>query len=125
MPRVVFRVHADPMASLERTASPEAHRSLHHQVIRKLLGAQLYLGTEARREATQIAPAASQVVDTQTDVINIFIEGLIERGYELPSFSTLVTFAEQVHEAVQQELHIRIAQRLSAKQREWQEQGKR
>ncbi|WP_142254397.1 hypothetical protein, partial [Streptococcus pneumoniae] len=39
--------------------------------------------------------------------------------YELPSFSALVLIAEQVHEAAQQALHERIAQRLGQSQREW------
>lgn len=100
---------------------PEAHRSLyrHHEAIRKLLGVRPFTGAGARREAVDIALQASQVVDTRTDVINILVEELIHRGYELPSFSTLVVIAEQVHEAAQQALHIRIAQRLSQPQREW------
>lgn len=124
-PEVVDHVAAClAMPSPSLIIYPQAHRSLyrHHEAIRKLLGVRPYIGAESRRATTQIALAASQVVDTRTDVINIVIEGLIERGYELPSFSTLVTIAEQVHEASQQELHIRIAQRLTAKQREWLDQ---
>jgi TnpA family transposase len=103
---------------------PDAHRSLyrHHEAIRKLLGVRPFTGTGARRDAIQIALDASQAVDTRTDVINILIEELIQRGYELPSFSALVTIAEQVHEAAQQALHIRIAQRLTQQQREWLDQ---
>lgn len=103
---------------------PDAHRSLyrHHEAIRKLLGVRPFTGSSARRDAVQIALEASQVVDTRTDVINILVEELIQQGYELPSFSTLVTIAEQVHEAAQQALHIRIAQRLTQQQREWLDQ---
>lgn len=100
---------------------PEAHRSLyrHHQAIRDLLGVKPFNGTAAQREAVQIALQASRVVDTRTDIINILVEELIERGFELPGFSTLVTIAEQIHASTQEELHVRIAQRLTAAQREW------
>lgn len=100
---------------------PEAHRSLyrHHEAIRTLLGVRPFTGAAARKEANQIALEASQIVDTRTDVINILVDDLIQRGYELPSFSALVLIAEQVHEAAQQALHERIAQRLGQSQREW------
>ncbi|MGK4422348.1 hypothetical protein ACSLVQ_29280, partial [Klebsiella pneumoniae] len=78
-----------------------------------------FTGAAARKEANQIALEASQIVDTRTDVINILVDDLIQRGYELPSFSALVLIAEQVHEAAQQALHERIAQRLGQSQREW------
>jgi hypothetical protein len=100
---------------------PAAHRALyrHHEAVRKLLGVRAFAGAGARRDAVDIALTASQVVDTRSDVINIMIEQLIERGYELPAFSTLVTIAEQVHAAAQEELYMRIAQRLTQEQRDW------
>lgn len=91
----------------------------HHATVRKLLGVKPFTGAAAKKEAVQIALEASQIVDTRTDIINILVDDLIHRGYELPSFSTLVLIAEQVHEATQQALHERIAQRLGEEQRDW------
>ncbi|MDG0854773.1 Tn3 family transposase [Roseateles puraquae] len=109
------------MPAQDAVTYPDAHRSLyrHHEAIRTLLGVRPFAGTAAKREANQIALEASQIVDTRTDVINILVDDLIQRGYELPSFSALVLIAEQVHEATQQALHERIAQRLGQAQREW------
>lgn len=109
------------MPAQDAITYPDAHRSLyrHHDVVRKLLGVRPFTGAAAKKETNQIALEASQIVDTRTDVINILVDELIQRGYELPSFSALVLVAEQVHEAAQQTLHERVGQRLSQEQREW------
>lgn len=109
------------MPAQDAITYPDAHAALyrHHAAIRKLLGIRPFTGAAAKKEAIQIALEASQIVDTRTDVINILVDDLIQRGYELPSFGALVLIAEQVHEATQQALHERISQRLSQAQREW------
>lgn len=66
-----------------------------------------------------MANAAAAVVETRADLINIIVEELARLSHELPVFRTLDDIAEQAHAHAQAELHLRIAQRLSASQREW------
>lgn len=75
--------------------------------------------TQTRILAIRIAHEAAGMVDTRTDIINITIEELVRLGCELPVFRTLDEIAEQAHVTAESELNERIAQRLSAAQRQW------
>ena len=124
-PEVVEHVSATLGVTPEQTiqyAGSQTALYRHHKAIRDLLGVQPYTDAHTRKLAIRIAQEAAAVVETRVDIINIVVEDLVRQGYELPVFRTLDDIAEQAHAFAQAELHVRIAQRLSAQQRKWLDQ---
>lgn len=107
--------------SVQALEYPAAHTALYrdHKAVRELLGVRPYTDAHTRKLAIRLANAAASVVETRADIINIVVEELVRLGHELPVFRTLDDIAEQAHAHGQAELHLRIAQRLTAGQREW------
>lgn len=122
-PEVVQHVSASlgypPASEIQYWGDQTATMYRHHKAIRTLLGVQAYDEKDGRKLLVQIAHDTASVVNTRTDLINIAINELVRLGYELPAFRTIDDVAEQVHTAAEANLHVWIAQKLSASQRTW------
>ncbi len=66
-----------------------------HQVaIRQFLQVTPFYNSDGLALTAQIAEECAQVLEQRVDLINAMIEELIQRGYELPAYSTLNNAAE-------------------------------
>lgn len=99
-PEVVEHISASlAMPPQQEISYPAGHTALyrHHKAIRTLLGVKPYTDEHTRNLAIGLAHEAAGMVDTRADIINITIEELVRRGYELPVFRTLDEIAEKAH----------------------------
>ncbi len=83
----------------------------HHQAVRAYLGVAAY-GSEARHVAVVAVHGAAQTMDNPADLINVAIEELIRRRYELPAFSTLDRLARRVRTLVNRGVFAQVQARL-------------
>lgn len=83
----------------------------HRQVIRERLGVQPYDRT-ARRLMVEAMSRAARTKDEPADLINVAIEELIRRQWELPAFSALRRAALHVRAAVHRAYYREIARAL-------------
>jgi len=88
----------------------------HHQAVRDYLQVTAD-GPQARHVAVAAMHGAAQVMDNPTDLINVALEELIRRRYELPAFSTLDRLAHRVRTLVNTRVFARVQARLSPEQR--------
>ena len=74
-------------------------RFRHIPVIRKFLHVQAY-GTEARHTMVLAMSEAARTKEDLADLINVAIEELVRKKYELPAFDTLVRAARHIRTVV-------------------------
>ena len=79
-------------------------RYRHHPLIYDHLGVTAY-GPAARRAALTAAMDAAQTKEDLADIINVMIEALVRRRFELPAFSTLERIAFTARRFVNQRYH--------------------
>jgi hypothetical protein len=83
----------------------------HQSLIRAYVGVTVY-GPVARRAALLAGMDAAQTKEDLADIINVMIEALVHRRFELPAFSTLERIAFTARRLVNQRYHHTIAERL-------------
>lgn len=88
----------------------------HHQAVRAYLGVAPY-GAGARHVAAVAVHGAAQAMDNPADLINVAIEELIRRRYELPAFSALDRLAGRVRALVNRGIFARVQARLGDDER--------
>jgi len=66
-----------------------------------------------RRFSTQVAYEASQTMNNPADIINVVLESLSLRGYELPAFSTLDRLVRHVRYSVNRNIFKQITRQLN------------
>jgi hypothetical protein len=88
-------------------------RDRHMQLIRSYLGVTAY-DANARKIITNASLAASRTRDDLADIINVAIEELVRRRYELPTFGTLLKIARAARARVNREFYSIIYERLGA-----------
>lgn len=99
----------------------------HVQVIREYLNIKPY-GSDARHVLVRAIGASARTKDEPPDLINVAIEELIRKHYELPAFSTLVRasnrirvsvylyFYRQIHNLISEESRNKIDKLLESEQ---------
>jgi TnpA family transposase len=88
-------------------------RKRHVQIIRQTLQVQCY-GKEARHAMLVAMSEAARTKDELADLINVAIEELVRKKYELPAFGTLVRGARHVRSAVYRQFYQQVDATLSA-----------
>lgn len=83
----------------------------HQRAIRQYLQITAFYGSDALKIAEETAHEAAEVLDQRVDVINVLIGELLERGYELPAYSTLNDAAEDAQVALQEKIFNRVVDR--------------
>ena len=76
----------------------------HQASIREYLQIKAFYGSEALNIALRLANESAEVLDQRADIINVLIGELLQRGYELPAYSTLNDAAEDALVAMQERL---------------------
>lgn len=76
----------------------------HQTAIRQYLQITPFYGSDALKIAKEAAHETVVVLDQRVDVINVLIGVLLERGYELPAYSTLNDAAEDAQVALQEKI---------------------
>ncbi len=87
----------------------------YHKVIRRHCKVMVY-DQQAQQVLTNILTQAAQVMDTPADLVNVAVEELIHRCYELPAFSTLDRLVRQIRTQVNQQFFQAVFNRLSNKE---------
>jgi TnpA family transposase len=91
-------------------------RRRHGHVIRQFLQVQCY-GKEARHTMLVAMSEAAATKDELADLINIAIEELVRKKYELPAFDTLVKGARHARSIIYQLYYQQVATTLSAEEK--------
>ncbi|WP_034293035.1 Tn3 family transposase [Herbaspirillum sp. RV1423] len=79
-------------------------RTLHHQKIRTYLGRR-QLDPKAGKWLEDAATQAAQTKQELADIVNVLIEELIQRKYELPGFTILLRLAKKCRSAVNEQIY--------------------
>jgi TnpA family transposase len=74
-------------------------------------------GESAQRAAVRAAYSASQTMNNPADIINVVIEELVSKHFELPAFNTLDRLVRHVRARVNQDIFQRVFQHLQADHR--------
>ena len=88
-------------------------RARHMALIRSWTGVSAF-DREARKIVVRAAVEASRVREDLADIINIAIEELLRKRYELPAFSTLLRAARTARATVNRSYYTRISQALDS-----------
>ncbi len=81
-------------------------RTLHHQKIRTYLGRR-QIDSKAAKWLEDAATQAAQTKQELADIINVLIEELVQRKYELPGFTILLRLARKCRSAVNEQIYNR------------------
>jgi TnpA family transposase len=73
-------------------------------------------GESAQRVALRAAYSASQTMNNPADIINVVIEELVSKHFELPAFNTLDRLVRHARARVNQDIFQRVFQQLQADQ---------
>ncbi len=87
-------------------------KTLHHQQLRALVGIRVFAGDGE----LWLADQALQVAQTKQelpDIINVLVESLIQKRYELPGFSYLFRLARKSRALVNGQIYRSVYQQLS------------
>ncbi|HFL6174923.1 Tn3 family transposase [Pseudomonas aeruginosa] len=76
----------------------------HQASIREYLQIKAFYGSEGLNIALRLANESAEVLDQRADIINVLIGELLQRGYELPAYSTLNDAAEYALVTMQERL---------------------
>jgi hypothetical protein len=87
-------------------------RQRHLQVIRQTLQVQAY-DKEARHAMLQAMSEAARTKEELADLVNVAIEELVRKKYELPAFDTLARGARHVRSLVHRQFYRQVDERLS------------
>lgn len=99
----------EELAHYERTG----HKTRHMQCLRKHLDLQV-VDANGRSWLKEQAELAAQTKQELPDIINILIEELIRRRYELPGFTVLSRVAQQARTTINERIYQSVEKNLSA-----------
>lgn len=105
-------VNAD--SSVLATYDNSSLKWAHHSLVRGYLSISAF-GDKARKVATSACFEASATRDDLVDIINVALEELVRRRFELPAFSTLVRLARTARSQTNRDYHQLVYRRLSTK----------
>lgn len=91
-------------------------RKRHLHIIRQTLHVQPY-GQAARHAMTLVMGEAAKTKDELADLINVAIEELVRKNYELPAFDTLARGARHVRRVVYRQFYRQIDATLGAEEK--------
>ena len=119
IPEPIRRYLCHQLAFPADTPTEGAERTVHRyrQLVRTYLGIYPYAQGGADVVASATREAAYTMSDP-ADLINVAIEQLIHRRFELPAFSTLDRQVNHIRHEVHQALYTRVATHLSVEQRQ-------
>jgi TnpA family transposase len=90
-------------------------RKRHGHVIRQVLQVQCY-GKEARHAMLASMREAAKTKDELADLVNVGIEELVRKKYELPAFDTMVKGARHARSVINRQLYQQVEASLSVEE---------
>ncbi|MFF2330892.1 MULTISPECIES: DUF4158 domain-containing protein [unclassified Streptomyces] len=95
---------------------PEKTAKNHRALVRQRVGV-LYDAGQARKVAEEAIRAEAASKNNPADLINVALEQLVQRGLELPAFSTLDRMAMRIRTEVNTDLFSLVHRRIGAEER--------